>query len=90
MAGNKKRPLDPSGKPPFKFVEPVRKKTERENLQGVECKICKKFYDAVIGGDAQGVAESRCNHLEKSRHRFRDLPPATPEGFWNIGFDSEF
>lgn len=90
MAGNKKRPLDPSGKPPFKFVESVRKKTERENLQGAACKLCKKFYDAVLDGNAEGAAEFRCNHLEQSRHRFRDLPPATPEGFWNIGFDSEF
>ncbi|KAF5192744.1 gamma response, partial [Thalictrum thalictroides] len=32
----------------FKYVEPVRKKSDRENLKGFECKQCKKFYDAVI------------------------------------------
>jgi len=78
------------GKPQFKFVESVRKKAERENLQGATCKLCTKFYDAIIAGNAQGMAESQCNHLEKSRHRFRDLPPATPEGFRNIGFDTKF
>ncbi|KAI7753733.1 hypothetical protein M8C21_021253, partial [Ambrosia artemisiifolia] len=31
----------------FKYVEPVRKKAERANLKGVECKQCRKFYDAV-------------------------------------------
>ena len=95
MAGSRKRPLESLGKelakaPAFKFVEPVRKKAERENLQATECKLCKKFYDAVTRGDANGAAQSRCIHVDKSRHRFRDLPPATPDGFWNIGFDSDF
>ncbi|XP_024398777.1 uncharacterized protein [Physcomitrium patens] len=95
MPNNRKRSLDSSGKQPskvptFKFVEPVRKKAEREALQATECKLCKKFYDAVLAEDANGVVESRCNHMDKSRHRYRDLPPATPEGFWNIGFDSDF
>lgn len=95
MTYSRKRSLDASGKqpskpPPFKFVEPVRKKADRENLQATECKLCKRFYDAVAAGSAEGLVEPRCNHLEKSRHRFRDLPPETPEGFWNIGFDSQF
>lgn len=95
MAGSRKRSLESLGKQPakapaFKFVEPVRKKAERENLQATECKLCKKFYDAVIEGDAKGMAAARCTHMDKSRHRFRNLPPSTPEGFWNIGFDSDF
>ncbi|KAG8094808.1 hypothetical protein GUJ93_ZPchr0012g19138 [Zizania palustris] len=32
----------------FKYTEPVRKKADRQNLKGVECKQCKKFYDAVL------------------------------------------
>ncbi|MCL7024665.1 hypothetical protein MKW94_021788 [Papaver nudicaule] len=80
-------------KPPndrgFKYVEPVRKKADRENLKGIECKQCKKFYDAVLpGGDNNN--NLRCEHHDGvSRHRYRFLPPSTPEGFWNIGFDSE-
>ncbi|KAL6569849.1 hypothetical protein OROMI_014363 [Orobanche minor] len=79
----------------YKYVGPVRKKTERENLKGVECKQCKKFYDAVLpgegknynGGDKQNI---RCEHHDGvSRHRYRYAPPSTPEGFWNIGFESE-
>ncbi|XP_019449577.1 PREDICTED: protein gamma response 1-like [Lupinus angustifolius] len=79
----------------FKYVEPVRKKAERENLKGVECKQCRKFYEAVLpNGDGKEPDTSkqnfRCEHLDGvSRHRYRYAPPMTPEGFWNIGFESE-
>ncbi|CAN4080514.1 unnamed protein product [Withania somnifera] len=78
----------------FKYVEPVRKKAERENLKGVECLQCKKFYDAVLPGedkDSNGNRQNlRCEHHDGvSRHRYRYAPPLTPEGFWNIGFESE-
>jgi len=78
----------------YKCVEPVRKKAERENLKGVECKQCKKFYDAVLpnadGKDADSRQNFRCEHVDGvSRHRYRYVPPMTPEGFWNIGFESE-
>ncbi|KAI3919982.1 hypothetical protein MKW98_001238 [Papaver atlanticum] len=81
-------------KPPndrgFKYVEPVRKKADRENLKGIECKQCKKFYDAVLPGGDQNNNNLRCEHHDGvSRHRYRFIPPSTPEGFWNIGFDSE-
>ncbi|CAN0877865.1 Protein gamma response 1 [Linum grandiflorum] len=79
------------GKKGFKYVETVRKKAERENLKGVECKQCKKFYDAVLdGGGNNNNQNLRCEHHEGvSRHRYRYAPPSTPEGFWNIGFESE-
>ncbi|KAK7314280.1 hypothetical protein VNO77_39494 [Canavalia gladiata] len=79
----------------FKYIEPVRKKAERENLKGVECKQCRKFYDAVLpnadGKDADSSKQNfRCEHHDGvSRHRYRYVPPMTPEGFWNIGFESE-
>jgi len=79
----------------FKYRESVRKKADRENLKGVECKQCKKFYDAVLpGGHANdngaGSTSLRCEHHDGvSRHRYRYAPPLTPEGFWNIGFESE-
>ncbi|KAL1827837.1 hypothetical protein ACET3Z_006249 [Daucus carota] len=77
----------------FKYVEPVRKKADRENLKGIECKQCKKFYDAVLpdgGGKDSDKQNLRCEHHEGvSRHRYRYAPPSTPEGFGNIGFESE-
>ena len=75
--------------PMYKYIEPVRKKDEREKLQGVECNQCKKFYDAVLmNNGSSGTA--RCEHHNYvSRHRYRYVPPSTPEGFWNIGFDSD-
>ncbi|MED6143453.1 hypothetical protein PIB30_006405 [Stylosanthes scabra] len=79
----------------FKYIEPVRKKAERENLKGVECKQCRKFYEAVLpsaDGKDPDVREQnfRCEHHDGvSRHRYRYVPPMTPEGFWNIGFESE-
>ncbi|CAL1409335.1 unnamed protein product [Linum trigynum] len=78
------------GKNGFKYVETVRKKAEREKLQGVECKQCKKFYDAVLENGGGGNENLRCEHHDGvSRHRYRYAPPMTPEGFWNIGFESE-
>ncbi|KAF3452673.1 hypothetical protein FNV43_RR03106 [Rhamnella rubrinervis] len=87
-------PVKMAEKKGFKFVEPVRKKAERENLKGVECKQCKKFYDVVLcnGEDNMnnGNHNIRCEHHDGvSRHRYRYVPPLTPEGFWNIGFESE-
>lgn len=87
-------PLPKPGPSGFKYVEPVRKKLERDNLKGVECKQCAKFYDAVLpeaGENADGSKQrTRCEHHDGvSRHRYRYAPPSTPEGFWNIGFESE-
>ncbi|XVF22979.1 hypothetical protein REPUB_Repub12eG0217700 [Reevesia pubescens] len=78
----------------FKYVEPVRKKAEREKLRGFECNQCKKFYDAVLNkGDLDNEDHDknfRCEHHDGvSRHRYKYVPPMTPEGFWNIGFESE-
>lgn len=74
----------------YKYVEPVRKKADRDNLKGVECKQCKKFYDAVLPDDGSSDKNLRCEHHEGvSRHRYKYIPPMTPEGFWNIGFDTE-
>lgn len=84
-----------AGKQSFKFVEPVRRKAERENLKGIECRQCKKFYDAVLPDDESKDNDNnkrnfRCEHHDGvSRHRYKYVPPMTPEGFWNIGFESE-
>lgn len=74
----------------YKYIEPVRKKAEREALKGVECNQCKKFYDAVRMEGAEVDGDINCeHHNDVSRHRYRYVPPATPEGFWNIGFDTD-
>lgn len=86
---SKKPAPGPGVKNGFKYIESVRKRAERENLKGIECKQCRKFYDAVLpeGGDRDSL---RCEHHDGvSRHRYRFAPPSTPEGFWNIGFESE-
>ncbi|KAH0458082.1 hypothetical protein IEQ34_013397 [Dendrobium chrysotoxum] len=89
---SKKHPISivgPSNKG-FKYVEPVRRKIERDNLKGVECQQCKKFYDAVLPDGGKAANTMRCEHHDGvSRHRYRYAPPLTPEGFWNIGFDSD-
>lgn len=88
------RPPKPSTRG-YKYVEPIRKKSERENLKGIECNQCKKFYDAVLAdnvdeGSNGNKRQFRCEHHDGvSRHRYRFPPPLTPEGFWNIGFESE-
>ncbi|KAK9125396.1 hypothetical protein Scep_014242 [Stephania cephalantha] len=85
----------PEGKG-FKYIETAKKKADRENLKGFECRQCKKFYDAVLPHEKNGVDNNngntnfRCEHHDGvSRHRYRYAPPMTPEGFWNIGFDSD-
>ncbi|KAI9081449.1 hypothetical protein K1719_036595 [Acacia pycnantha] len=92
---SKQSSVPDANKKSFKYIEPVRKKAEREKLKGIECKQCKKFYDAVLPSDQGKNPDSskqnfRCEHLDGvSRHRYRYAPPMTPEGFWNIGFESE-
>lgn len=100
IAGNPAKPLEPSKKhqmqsqanklaPAYKYVEPVRNQSDREALQGVQCKQCEKFYGAVHMQNAGELVKNRCNHHDMSRHRYRHVPPETPEGFWNLGFDTD-
>ncbi|CAI9764961.1 unnamed protein product [Fraxinus pennsylvanica] len=93
--GPQKKQMSPpkAGTLGFKYIEPVRKKSERESLKGIQCKQCRKFYDAVLpnkGNNSAGNKQKQCEHHDGvSRHRYRYAPPSTPEGFWNIGFESE-
>ncbi|KAL4363904.1 hypothetical protein GQ457_04G023840 [Hibiscus cannabinus] len=87
-------PIQIVDKGSFKYVEPVRKQAEREKLKGFECNQCKKFYDAVLNKREEGNEDHnnsfRCEHHDGvSRHRYKYVPPMTPYGFWNIGFESE-
>ena len=48
----------------YKYQDVVRKKAEREQLQGFECPDCQRFYDAVRswGYDAAPEHARRCHH----------------------------
>ncbi|KAJ8899215.1 hypothetical protein K2173_012391 [Erythroxylum novogranatense] len=77
----------------FKYVEGIRNKVEWQSLKGVECKQCKKLYNAVLpknGGRYCDVnRHNRKHHDGVSGQRHKGIAPMTPEGFWNIGFESE-
>ncbi|XP_006901126.1 PREDICTED: DNA endonuclease RBBP8-like [Elephantulus edwardii] len=66
----------------FPHIEVVRKKEERKKLLGHTCKECEIYYADI-------PAEEREKKLAScSRHRFRYIPPNTPENFWEVGFPS--
>ncbi|XP_059977759.1 DNA endonuclease RBBP8 isoform X3 [Lagenorhynchus albirostris] len=70
----------------FPHIEVVRKKEERRKLLGHTCKECEIFYYQYY---ADFPAEEREKKLAScSRHRFRYIPPNTPENFWEVGFPS--
>ncbi|MBN3310933.1 CTIP endonuclease, partial [Amia calva] len=66
----------------FPHVDVVRKKEQRKKLQGHTCKECEIYYADLPEGERQKKL-SAC-----SRHRFRYIPPSTPENFWEVGFPS--
>lgn len=66
----------------FACVEVVRKKDERRKLKGHYCKECEIYY-ADLPEEEREKKLSSC-----SRHRYRYIPPATPENFWEVGFPS--
>lgn len=66
----------------FARVEVVRKKDERRKLKGHYCKECEIYY-AHLPEEERQKKLSSC-----SRHRYRYIPPSTPENFWEVGFPS--
>ncbi|KAM5222394.1 DNA endonuclease RBBP8 [Ctenodactylus gundi] len=66
----------------FPHIEVVRKKEERRKLLGHTCKECEIYY-ADMPAEERGKKLASC-----SRHRFRYIPPNTPENFWEVGFPS--
>ncbi|OCT76705.1 hypothetical protein XELAEV_18031908mg [Xenopus laevis] len=66
----------------FPHIEVVRNKEERRKMLGHTCKECELYY-------ADLPEEERAKKLAScSRHRFRYIPPSTPENFWEVGFPS--
>merc|ERR1712130_346817 len=68
---------------PIKYVETVRG-NKRNELPGHDCAQCAKFY--ALNANLKRPNEL-CNHI--SRHRAKHKVPATPQSFWNIGFDTQ-
>ncbi|KFP73889.1 DNA endonuclease RBBP8, partial [Apaloderma vittatum] len=66
----------------FPHIEVIRKKEERRKLPGHTCKECEIYY-ADIPEEERAKKLASC-----SRHRFRYIPPNTPENFWEVGFPS--
>uniref|UniRef100_W5M0Y1 DNA endonuclease RBBP8 n=1 Tax=Lepisosteus oculatus TaxID=7918 RepID=W5M0Y1_LEPOC len=66
----------------FPHVDVVRRREERKKLQGHTCKECEIYY-ADLPEEERKKKLSSC-----SRHRFRYIPPSTPENFWEVGFPS--
>ncbi|XP_027587042.1 DNA endonuclease RBBP8 [Pipra filicauda] len=66
----------------FPHIEVIRKKEERRKLLGHTCKECEIYY-ADIPEEEREKKLASC-----SRHRFRYIPPNTPENFWEVGFPS--
>ncbi|NWV01424.1 CTIP endonuclease, partial [Upupa epops] len=66
----------------FPHIEVIRKKEERRKLPGHTCKECETYY-AGIPEEEREKKLAAC-----SRHRFRYIPPSTPENFWEVGFPS--
>ncbi|NWQ89211.1 CTIP endonuclease, partial [Burhinus bistriatus] len=66
----------------FPHIEVIRKKEERRKLPGHTCKECEIYY-ADIPEEEREKKLASC-----SRHRFRYVPPNTPENFWEVGFPS--
>uniref|UniRef100_A0A096LWF9 DNA endonuclease RBBP8 n=1 Tax=Poecilia formosa TaxID=48698 RepID=A0A096LWF9_POEFO len=68
--------------PTFAHVAVIRKKDERRKLKGTTCKECEVYY-AHLPEEEKQKKLSAC-----SRHRYRFIPPCTPENFWEVGFPS--
>ncbi|KFR11736.1 DNA endonuclease RBBP8 [Opisthocomus hoazin] len=66
----------------FPHIEVIRKKEERRKLPGHTCKECEIYYADIP------VEEREKKLASCSRHRFRYIPPNTPENFWEVGFPS--
>ncbi|KAK3223972.1 hypothetical protein Dsin_010997 [Dipteronia sinensis] len=62
-----------AGKRGFRYVEPVRKKAEQENLKGIECKQCKKLNDAVLPDNEGQDSDDHMMVCSTSAHPSLDL-----------------
>ena len=60
----------------------VRKKEERKNLKGFDCKLCEDYYQFHLD---DGLGHDKVEEMKQknSKHRGLFKPPSTPERFWD-------
>ncbi|KAF7989142.1 hypothetical protein HCN44_007452 [Aphidius gifuensis] len=63
----------------------VRKKAERQKLNGWSCKDCEKWYENMDLDEKE--LQKRKNSCSRHRSKFNERYD-TPPGFWDIGFSS--
>ena len=82
--GRNPSPITAHVKKKTKFIDVVRKKSDRDELPGFACEECSKYFDCL---EQQGIISpgSKADMLQRcSRHKSRDTPPSTPDGFWDM------
>jgi hypothetical protein len=79
-------PSNESERRPIKYVESIRKASERETLAATDCPECASFYSLVDLSNGKRICE---HQQEVSRHRHLFLPPKTPPKFWDIDFPDD-
>ena len=60
----------------------VRKKEERKNLKGFDCKLCEDYYQFHLN-DGLDIDEVEEMKQKNSKHRGLFKPPSTTERFWD-------
>ena len=60
----------------------VRKKEERKNLKGFDCKLCEDYYQFHLN---DGLGHDKIEEMKQKNSKQRGLfkPPSTPEHFWD-------
>lgn len=51
-------------------------------MQGYACSQCDEWYDAMKNTMGPRPSGELCSH--SSRHRYRNAPPQTPPGYWEV------
>eukprot|EP00731_Ephydatia_muelleri_P011059 Em0005g1645a len=71
-----------AGLPTYKFVVPIRKKSDRDKLDAKPCPDCQKWFS-----DGDGIHRDQREHLKQvCRHKHLYLPPDTDPRVWDISF----
>jgi hypothetical protein len=73
-----------SNMPPYKFVENVKWKCDKEAFLSHDDLCCKAFYDAI--SQYANVEAWAMNLVERSHHRSKHKSPSNPFRFWDLGF----
>jgi len=88
-------PLKQVSRQESKVNNVVRNKEERQNMKVSTCTQCDEFYAGMarVNNDMTHSVrpDGPCEHqnvANAGRHRHNFTPPKTPDGYWQIGWDS--